>query len=407
MNTIFYWLQALFSRRNYTLRNYTVFLLVLFCIQYIPVESRAGVSWVKVGVMAITACMMLKYTLVNKALIIALLYALWIMMTAYALHPATFRASTVIYFFMFLITFVAFYTFVWNYHVFSLDFFIKVVRGFIFVLVGVLVAQQICIIIGFRLMPILNLCQILDRGIGANSLTFEPSTLGRLINILFYAYLKCIEYRRGETIKITEILNQEHKWVTIAFLWAVLTMGSGTAFFATAITSLYFMKGWKLLYSVPIFLIAYFAMDFFGNESFRRVQRTTRATMTGDAQLVMETDGSAATRIKPLLNTLTLDLTDPDVWIGRGCDSAKGLYSDNRYIVNIGDYGFISFVICVIFTFKCAVSFWSLPTIMILVGVAGFAGGNVSYVWGLLMIFTCVTYFKHHRNENQYFNIED
>ena len=96
MNRLFYWLGELFSLRNYTLRNYTVFLLVLFCIQYIPVESRAGVSWVKVATMAITAFMMLKYVVVNKALLIALLYATWIMLTAYVLHPATFRASTVI-----------------------------------------------------------------------------------------------------------------------------------------------------------------------------------------------------------------------------------------------------------------------------------------------------------------------
>lgn len=407
MNRLFYWLGELFSLRNYTLRNYTVFLLVLFCIQYIPVESRAGASWVKVMTMVITAFVLLKYIVVNKALIISLMYAVWIILTAYVLHPATFRASTVIYFFMFLTTFVAFYTFVWNYHVLSLDFFIKVLRRFIFVLVGVLVAQQICLIAGFKLMPILNLCQVLNRGIGANSLTFEPSTLGRLINVLLYAYLKCCEYRRGEKIKITEVFNKEHKWVTIAFLWAVLTMGSGTAFLATAITSLYFMRGWYFLYSVPIFLVAYFAMDYYGNESFRRVQATTQATMTGDADLVMETDGSAAMRIKPTLNTLTLDLSDPDVWIGRGCDSAKGLYSDDRYISNIGDYGFIAFILCVILTFSCAIPFWSLPTIMILVGVAGFAGGNISYVWGLLMIFSCVSYFKYHRHEYQYSNSED
>ena len=193
MNSLFYWIREFFLLRNYTLRNYTVFLLILFCIQYIPIESRAGVSWLKVAAMALTGFLLLKYVVVNRILILALSYALWIVFTAYTLHPATFRASTVIYLFMYVTTFVAFYTFVWNFHVLSIDFFIAVLRKFIFVLVGVLVLQQLCILLGLRLVPILNLCQILNRGIGANSLTFEPSTLGRLISVLFYAFLKCNE----------------------------------------------------------------------------------------------------------------------------------------------------------------------------------------------------------------------
>lgn len=397
MNRLFYWLGELFSLRNYTLRNYTVFLLVLFCIQYIPVESRAGVSWVKVATMAITAFIMLKYVVVNKALLIALLHATWIMLTAYVLHPATFRASTVIYFFMFLTTFVAFYTFVWNYHVLSLDFFIKVLRRFIFVLVGVLVAQQICLIAGFKLMPILNLCQVLNRGIGANSLTFEPSTLGRLISVLYYSYLKCNEYRRGSKINITEVLDAEHKWVTIAYVWAVMTMGSGTAFLAMALVALYFMRGRYLFLAIPMFIGVYFILDYFGNESFQRTVNVSQATLTADREVVMETDGSAAMRIVPVVNTLTIDLSDPDNWIGRGCDSTSGWggYSSKLYMSHINDYGIISYILELLMVFMCCMRFRSIPTLMFFLGVGG-GIGNISYGWGILMILTCVRYFAEH-----------
>lgn len=397
MNRLFYWLGELFSLRNYTLRNYTVFLLVLFCIQYIPVESRAGVSWVKVATMAITAFIMLKYVVVNKALLIALLHATWIMLTAYVLHPATFRASTVIYFFMFLTTFVAFYTFVWNYHVLSLDFFIKVLRRFIFVLVGVLVAQQICLIAGFKLMPILNLCQVLNRGIGANSLTFEPSTLGRLISVLYYSYLKCNEYRRGSKINITEVLDAEHKWVTIAYVWAVMTMGSGTAFLAMALVALYFMRGRYLFLAIPMFIGVYFILDYFGNESFQRTVNVSQATLTADREVVMETDGSAAMRIVPVVNTLTIDLSDPDNWIGRGCDSTSGwgVYSSKLYMSHINDYGIISYILELLMVFMCCMRFRSIPTLMFFLGVGG-GIGNISYGWGILMILTCVRYFAEH-----------
>lgn len=397
MNRLFYWLGELFSLRNYTLRNYTVFLLVLFCIQYIPVESRAGVSWVKVATMAITAFMMLKYVVVNKALLIALLYATWIMLTAYVLHPATFRASTVIYLFMFVTTFVAFYTFVWSYHVFTLDFFIRVLRRFIFVLVAVLVAQQICLIAGFKLMPILNLCQVLNRGIGANSLTFEPSTLGRLISVLYFSYLKCNEYRRGSKINITEVLDAEHKWVTIAYVWAVMTMGSGTAFLAMALVALYFMRGRYLFLAIPMFIGVYFILDYFGNESFQRTVNVTEVTLTADRDQIMETDGSAAMRIVPVINTLGIDFSNAESWTGRGCDSALsgGLYGKTRYMGQISDYGLLSYILDLMIVFMCCIRFRSIPTIMFFVGVGG-GIGNIAYGWGILMIFTCVRYFAEH-----------
>ena len=395
MNIIFSWLGELFDARNYTLRNFTVFLLVLFCIQYIPVESRAGVSWVKVATMGITALVFLRFFVINKGVFIAFIYMFWIFTTAYLLHPATFRASTVIYLYMYVITFAAFYTFVWTYQVFDIDFFIRFLRKFIFVLVGVLVVQQCCILVGLKLMPLINLCQIFNRGIGANSLTFEPSTLGRLISVLFYAYLKCSEYRRGCPIHVTELFKDEHKPITVAYLWAVVTMGSGTAFLACAVTALYFMRGKYILLAVPMFVGVYFILDYFGNESFLRAVNASQATLTGSREVVMETDGSAAMRIVPMLNTLNLDLSNPDSWTGRGCDSSltKGLFSEIRYMGQISDYGLISYLLELVFIFSCSIRFLSLGTLMFFLGVGG-GIGNISYGWGLLMIFTCVRYFS-------------
>lgn len=394
VSKMFSWINALFRSRTYTLRNFTLFLLVLFCIQYIPIESRAGVSWVKVGAMIMTAFVFLRYIVINKASLIGFIYMLWIIITAYILHPTTFRASTVIYLFMFVTTFMAFYTFVWIKHVLDIESFIKFLRNFILVLVAVLLAQQFCLILGIKIMPILNLCQVLNRGIGANSLTFEPSTFGRVINVLFYAYLKCNEYRNGKIIRLTDILKGDHKLVTIAFLWAVLTMGSGTAFIAVAITALYFMRGWYILFAFPMFVGVYFILEYSGNESFQRAVNASQATMSGDIYNVMETDGSAAMRIVPMLNTLNLDLSDWDSWTGRGCDTARteGYYSQERYMGQISDYGLISYLLELMLIFGCSIRFFSLGTLMFFAGVGG-GIGNISYGWGLLMIFTCVRYF--------------
>lgn len=400
MNKVFSWIGSLFVARNYTLHNFTVFLLVLLCIQYIPIESRAGVSWVKVGSMALTACVFMRYMVLNKAFCIALIYMMWIMITANILNSTTFRASTVIYLFMFVTTFVAFYTFVWVNRVLNIDFFIRFLRNFIFVLVGVLIAQQCCLLVGIKLMPIINLCQVLNRGIGANSLTFEPSTLGRLLNVLYYAYLKCNEYRRGYPVRVTEIFQDEHKWVTIAFVWSMLSMGSGTAFLALAITALYFMKGKYIFLAIPMFVGVYFILNSFGNESFQRTLNASEATLTGDREVVMETDGSAAMRIVPMLNTLHLDLSKTDSWTGRGCDSAlsTGYYSQERYMGQISDYGLISYLLELILVFSCSIRFFSLGTLMFFTGVGG-GISNIAYGWGILMIFTCIRYFNELYNK--------
>ena len=58
------------------------------------------------------------------------------------------------------------------------------------------------------------------------------------------------------------------------------------------------------------------------NESFKRAHEAIIATSTLDAEQIKQTDGSAAVRIVPMLNTLRLDLSDPEVWFGSGIDAA-------------------------------------------------------------------------------------
>ena len=391
-------IRGLFNPANYTLHNVTLFVIVLMCIQYIPLETRAGVSPIKVIVMATMPLVLLTHLRLNKALFLGFLYISWLFFTAGILHPATFRASTVMYTAMFMTTFIVIYTAVWNYHVFTIDCFIRFIRIFFFVLVGFLLAQQVCLLIGIKYFPLINLCQILNRGIGANSLTFEPSTLGRLLNVLYYVLLKCYEIRDGEKIKITKIFTGDIKWVTILFIWSVLTMGSGTAFVAVAVTSLYFMRGWHFILAIPIFAGAYYGLESFGNDSFSRVQAVSQATLTGNKKLVQETDGSASTRIAPVLNTLHIDLAHADMWTGKGCDSTSfDDWAQGRVLMaHINDYGIISYILELLIVFMCCINFCSLATIMFFLGVGG-GIGNISYGWGILIIFTCLKYFQDNR----------
>lgn len=383
--------KGLFNPANYTLHNLTLFLLVLMSIQYIPIESRAGVSPVKVFVMSFMPFVLLSHFRVNKALMWGAIYILWLFITGAIIHPTTFRASTVLYAGMFVITFIVVYTAVWDYHVLTLSEFLRFLRIFFYVLIGFLLAQQACLLVGITLMPVINLCQVLGRGIGANSLTFEPSTLGRVLAVMYYAILKCTEYQRDERVKITEIFEGDLKWISIFYAWAVLTMGSGTAFVAAGIISLYFMRGRYLFLAVPIFIGVYFALEHFGNESFTRAQQASIATMSGDSGDIIETDGSAATRIAPMLNTFNADFSTEEFWIGKGCDSRTSL--SRRLMGHIDDYGFISYILELIIVFSCAIRFRSFGTLMFFLGVGG-GVSNISYSWGILIILSIVYYFS-------------
>lgn len=385
---LYKWINWLFQKRNFA-----TILLVLFLTQIVFVEGYT-ISYVKVGVMALCPVLMFFYRIpITRAMVLCTVYYVYIVLTA-SFHPDTFRASTLIYLLLFLLMYVLFYSLVHT-GAFSLQYFIRGVKYLIFAYCICLILQQICFLIGIRFFPLINLNRQFFLGINKlPSLAIEPSHSARILGVLFYAYLKCNEFCAGTKLSILSVFSPEHRWVTIAFLWSMLTMGSGTAFICMGVLSLYFMKGFQFLYAIPIFVSIYFILNFFEVQQFQRAVVTAQATMTGDAHEIAKADGSALVRIKPLLNTLSLDLSDPASWFGKGCDASlsNGLYGDNRYLSEIGDYGLIAYILGLILVFSCSIKPLSLGTLMLFMGIGG-GTGNIYYGWGILMIFTCIHYF--------------
>jgi hypothetical protein len=60
------------------------------------------------------------------------------------------------------------------------------------------------------------------------------------------------------------------------------TMGSGTAFVAAGLLSIYFMQGRYVLLAMPIFIGVYFILQSIDNESFNRAQNISSAFMAMD-----------------------------------------------------------------------------------------------------------------------------
>lgn len=378
-------------------RNFATILLVLFLTQFVWIEGYT-ISYVKVGMMALCPILLLIHRpQINKAMIFGGVYYVYVVLTA-SFHPDTFRASTLIYLLLYILMYILFYSFV-HAGAFSLEYFTKVVKYMIFAYCICLILQQISTIIGIRFMPLINLNnQHYLSLFKLPSLALEPSHSARILGVLFYAYLKCNEFKYGHKMQLSSLFSKENRLVTYTFLWPMLTMGSGTAFLSMGILSLYFMQGRQLFWSIPVFIGVFFILEFFEVQQAKRVSSVVVATATLNSQEVMDTDGSAAVRIKPLLNTLRIDLTKKENWFGRGCDAGlqHGLYGDDRYVKGISDYGFISYILSWIFALSCGYNFLSLPTLMCMLGVGG-GLGNIAFSWGNFMLFTCVIFFCKNR----------
>lgn len=384
----------------FTLRNFATFVLVLFCIHYIPLETRASASMIKTAASAICCFVfIIKVPHVTKALILSVIYFLTILLSA-LFHMETFRASTLLYLCSFLITFITMYNLVHVKKVFTLEYFTTIIRRLIYTLTIVLIIQQCFLIVGIKLFPPVNLCQIFDRGIGANSLTMEPSVFARMMGVLLYAYMECISFRNGFKFTFHQLFEQEHKWVTYSFLWSMLTMGSGTAFIVLGVLSLYFINWRNALIIVPLLAGLVYVGSSMGIEQFDRAYNTTQATLTLDKEIVGETDGSAVYRIGPMLNTITnLNLSKKEHWFGYGIDYGNA-HMNERMISEITDYGFLAYLLGLLLVFSCANRFWSITSIMFFIGIGG-GTGNIAYGWGILMVFMCVRYFYYNHNKTK------
>ena len=328
-------------------------------------------------------------------MIIGIFYLLYQYISA-SFHPESFRWSTLIFSAMLVSNYICIYNLIVIEKVFTIEHFRQICKWVMMAYFVVCIVQQVLTIAGITPAPFANIMYTLNRGIGCQSLAIEPSHFARIMLVFYYAYIKCSEYKRDEgPFTLKELFSGEHKWVSIRFLWMMLTMGSGTAFVCLILLSLYFVRKNNWYYVLPILFTIYGLIQASGIEALDRATSTIEATSTLDAQTVRETDGSASVRIAPMLNSLNADFSKFETWFGYGIDAGRAMgYKKTIF----DDYGLIFYIITFIFNFSCAYNFWSLATIFIFAGVTGSTGGNIYYAWALVMVMTCVKYFHDNKN---------
>ena len=368
-------------------------MLVLFNIMFVPIE-QGPFSPVKITLMGLCPLIFIaKKPIVTKALVLAAIY--WVVCYTLSLLKGEMRFSTLGFLGMFLILYINYYSFIVK-GTFTLEYFTKVLKYLIIAYAVVLIGQQMCVLVGLRNMPLLNLQNQFFLSITKlPSLTLEPSHSARILTFTMLGYLRCMEIKKGERITLHELFSPEQRIVTFSFLWSMLMMGSGTAFVGMGVLSLYFITRKTVIYIIPLIIGMFMLGQSMELKQMDRAVALAEAASTGSAEEAMAADGSGATRIIPVMNVFTkTDVTQLETWIGKK-SMEKDKHWWKRTDTKIYDqYGLIAFIISLVFIYSCVIRhFFSLETLLYLL-LLGFTLGNIYYAWGCLMIMTGVTYFQ-------------
>lgn len=372
------------------------FTLVLFNILFVPIEQGAF-SVVKIGFMGICPLIFIaKKPIVTKALVLAAIY--WLVCYTLSLLKGEMRFSTLGFLGMYLILYINYYSFIVK-GTFTLEYFTKVLKYLIIAYAVVLIGQQMCVLVGLRNMPLLNLQNQFFLSITKlPSLTLEPSHSARILTFTMLGYLRCMEIMKGKRITLQELFSPEQRIVTFSFLWSMLMMGSGTAFVGMGVLSLYFITRKTVIYIIPLMIGMFMLGQSMELKQMDRAVALAQAASTGSTEEMFEAEGSGASRFAPVLNAITkTDVTQLETWIGKK-SMEKDKYWWKRTDTKIYDqYGLIAFIISLVFIFSCVIRhFFSIETLLYLI-LLSFTLGNIYYAWGCLMIMTGVRYFQKYK----------
>lgn len=371
--------------------------LVVMSIQIEPLEGN-GVSVVKVAAMCLAPLVLLfRGFFLSRAVAIGTVALVWIFGCMYFQFSNP-RIETMGYLAMFIVSFMTFYNLVAK-GAFSIDFFLRLIQAILFAYIGVLLLQQIASIGKLAPLPFINLWYEPIPAMKCPSLALEPSHSARIMTAAFYAFLKVSELKNKSPLSIRQLFGN-HMLLTCGFIYAMLSMCSGTAVIGLALLSLYFLRKKYVLFLIPAAAaLCFFLPQLEEMEQVERVQRTFDAAATFDAEEVAKADLSASFRVIPLINLFKMDFSDKATWLGHGtAESFDAYYLEsylNRVPSNVYEYGLITYVMAQIFIFVCCIpGFFSIATLIYFIMCTLIGFPNMAVFWSVYMIFACVKHFQ-------------
>jgi hypothetical protein len=376
--------------------------LIILSISPAFALGLGGRNLILINMMYLSPLAVIIYNGLYKGEIFLIVFMISILAFPWALHPETLRWSTILYTYMFSLTFLA-YRRILNFSNFSIRQYHILIKYLIYAYFIVLLIQQFCVLTGLPVFNLSNYNPLYPWKL--NSLSAEPSHSGRIVGLLMYCYIviKEIQLKRKYSFQIDLITD---RWVWIAFLWTMVTMGSGTAFLFISIVLLKFMRWQNVLGIAIIVVVIVFLLNIFDLTAFERTYKTFLATLTLNPERIMEADYSASFRIVPILVLIKkVGFTSINDWFGHGIDFVstflyKYLRLPDDSITGGGlfqlwmEYGLISFfsfvVFSIIHTYQkndyLSIIFWFLLVFTY--------GVNVQMVWLCIILLFTNKYFK-------------
>lgn len=298
--------------------------LVLFIILSLSIalkpflDDDTRMNWFLVYAMTFAPILLIWYTTRSKYDNGFLSYILLFIVITFFFNGHNIRLTTILYSACFILYFLLFARVV-NKGAPSIEFFATVLRIIIILYWIVLMAQQLCLLLGI---PVINLSGYNPtEPWKLNSLMTEPSQSARVIPILMYIYISIKEIDKGR-INIWDSVSED-KIVWFAFIYSCLSMLSATAYVFMVIVLLRFFDKGRSLQLISVVCLLFFIINSFGvNRALQRTIDVFQATLTLDENKIIEADNSGAYRVVPYFRgARAIGCTTYEDYFGHGIDA--------------------------------------------------------------------------------------
>ena len=376
---------------------YLAFFIVMNTV-YIPIEGET-ISWLKVLMMAVASIKLFISMRVSKLYLLCLAYWLCCVCMA-SFHLESFRWATILYLGMFCLSFAAYYQAV-HCNLFTQTEFYDLLKKMIYAYFVVMLVQQAYSLLGGGRNLWLNYTGVENK---PNMLALEVSHAARTLSAFLLCIFRLLEIEIGHKVSLNELWKRERVLVCI-FLYCMLFMGSGTSMMCLLLLSLYFVSSKMVVILASFFVGICIANEYIEWTPLNRAMAILSALTTDATNRVAigRADGSAAYRVVPLMNTLfRLNLFSLDTWMGKGCDASVNtdIFLGVRYVSNLLDYGFLSYLLSIFIVLKfCVKKVFSLE-VLFYVFLCLTNMSNVAWCWGIYMTFATTFFFQKNKNEN-------
>ncbi len=328
-------------------------------------------------------------------------------------HQDSFRISTLLYTFLYIVLFICYEKFIHDGFL-TVHHYSKTLKTIVVAYFVVLVIQQFCVF--FNLPFIFNFIAGDTRIMKLNALGPEPSHSARFVLVAFLSFLISSNITKEESISITESIKQ-HKFTWTAFVYTMITMGSGFSMVLLFIFLLRFLRirvSFKQIFSIFLFCtVMIFILYYSEFEPIIRVKSFAKALISLDPKLLMSADHSASVRIVPIIAYFqNFSLMNINYWIGYGTDYTvnlvptimpgvpQGSLAGGFFPAFFFDRGLIPAIIILLFFKKyCLIKFWAWDNLIFVLSIFE-VGINTQLFWFIVFVYFTNKYFLQKKIES-------